>query len=229
MKYQAVIFDLFGTLIDNYGVVEYSSALRETSSILKIQHTDFQRLWDETREKRTTGGFKTLEENLEYICRELNVPAKKFDINLAKMVRWDYMSLALAPRQYAIETLSQLKADGYKVGLISNCSMEVPVIWPVTSFAPFFEVTLFSSVTGMAKPDPRIFQLAAEKLGVATKDCLYVDDDPTNLNAAAGAGMGAVLIKNAEETEHPYEPKPKIDWPGTVVALLPEVLDILVE
>ena len=74
MKYKAVIFDLFGTLVDNPGIVEDASALRETSSILKIPHNDFLKLWNDTAEKRTTGSFKTLEDNLEYICRELKLP-----------------------------------------------------------------------------------------------------------------------------------------------------------
>ena len=229
MKYKAVIFDLFGTLVDNYDYIGYASALRETSSILKLHHEDFMRLWKETAIKRTTGGFKTLEENLVYICRELNVPVKQFDINLARMVRLDYVALSLAPRKYFIETLSQLKTDGYKVGLISNCSMEVPMLWPNTPFAPFFDVPLFSSTTGIVKPDARIFQMAAEQLGVNPEDCLFVDDNSVNLTAAAALGMGAVLYAAPEEVE-PGVPvkKQEIPWEGPSIKSIEETLDMLV-
>jgi putative hydrolase of the HAD superfamily len=230
MKYQAVIFDLFGTLVDIYDLVEYASALRETSSILKIPHDDFAKQWQDTTERRTRGEFKTLEENLEYICRALNMPVINFDIRLAKLVRFDYISLALTPRQYAIEVLSQLKAEGYKVGLISNCSSEPPVIWPHTPFAPFFDVTVFSSVAGIQKPDPRIYQMAMEQLKVKPEDCLYVGDgDSRELTGAAGAGMHPVLISvPIEEGDIPLRSDPKIDdYPCPKITSLPEVLDLL--
>jgi len=230
MKYKAVILDLFGTLVDSYDLIGYTSALRETSSILKLPHEDFIRLWTETTDKRTTGGFKTLEENLEYICRELNVPVKIFDINLAKMVRYDFVSMALAPRKYTIETLSQLKKDGYKVALISNCSMEPPDIWPVTPLAPFFDVTIFSSTCGLTKPDPRIFQMALEKLGLKPEECVFVDDNSNNLNVAVGLGIVSVLITDAEgkEQHHAFEPQTG-GWNGLKIKELPDVLDILEE
>ncbi len=228
MKYKAVIFDLFGTLVDNYDFIGYASALRETSSLLKIPHEDFYRLWTATAEKRTTGVFKTLEENLAYICRELNVPVKEFDINLAKMVRYDYESLALAPRKYTLETLSELKTSGCKIALISNCSMDIPEIWPLTPLAPFFDVTIFSSICGLRKPDPRIFQLAVEQLGVKPEECLFVDDNADNLTAAAGLGIEAVLISAPVEEQDPQVPAPKkSEWDGLTIKEIPEVLDIL--
>jgi putative hydrolase of the HAD superfamily len=235
MKYKAVIFDLFGTLVDGYDLVGYHSALRETSSILKIQHEDFLRLWKDTSDKRTNGTFKNVEENLVYICKELNIPVKQFDINLAKMVRQDYITQGLTPRRYTIETLSQLKTDGYKIGLISNCSPETPAIWPVTPFAPFFDATIFSSKAGLLKPDPRIYLLAAEQLAVKPEECLYVDDNTVNLTAAADTGMTSVLIKGEEDGDTPYRSdmvkpaEPETKWDGPVISALPEVLDILEE
>lgn len=228
-KYKAVIFDLFGTLVDSYDVVGYTSALRETSSLLGIPHEQFIQFWSDTSERRTTGVFKTLEENLGYICRELNVPVKKFDINLAKMVRYDYISLALTPRHNTIEVLSQLKADGYKLALISNCSSEPPDIWPLTPFAPFFDTALFSSVTGILKPDPHIFIMTAEKLGVAPEFCLYIDDAARNLTSAASIGMYSVLFRNPEDADNPYVVKPKEEWDGPAVNSMPEILDLLEE
>jgi len=226
-KYKAVIFDLFGTLVDNYDLVGYASSLRETSSLLKLRHEDFMKLWNDTADKRAIGGFKTMEELLEHICRELDTPVKKFDINLAKMVRYDYISLSLTPRQYAVEILSEIKKHNYKVGLISVCGLETPELWPQTPFVPFFDVTLFSSVTGIRKPDPRVFQTSYEQLGVKPEDCLYVDDTAINLAAAAGAGMSAVLYRNPEETEYPGVVRPKEEWEGPAITSLPEIFDLL--
>lgn len=227
MKYKAVIFDLFGTLVDSYDFLSYASVLRETSSILKIRHEDFLKLWQETEEKRLTGGFKTLEEALEHICRRLDAPVKIFDINLAKMVRYDYLAGTYMPRQYAIETLSEIKKEGLKLALISNCTMETPDFWPNTPFAPFFDAVVFSSACGLLKPDPRIFQLAVEQLGVELQECIFVDDSGNNLAAAKELGITAVQIENLEENEKTHAMAPKGEWNGIKIKDLAELLDIL--
>lgn len=230
MKYQAVIFDLFGTLVDIYYQTDYYSVLREMMSILKTPHDDFMRLWRDTADRRVTGVFKTLEENLEYICRELNIPVSHSQINLAKRVRLDYVALALTPREGAIETLSQLKLDGYKIGLVSNCSAEPPVIWSLTPFAPFFDVTVFSSTAGIQKPDPRIYLMATEQLKVEPKDCLYIGDgDSHELTGAAAVGMNPVLIlATHEDNVSSVRSNAEIDdCPCPRISSLLEVLDLV--
>jgi putative hydrolase of the HAD superfamily len=229
-KYQAIIFDLFGTLVDIYYQPDYYSVLREMMTLLKAPEEGFMKLWHATSDRRVTGGFKTLEENLIYICHELNLAPTAFQIDMARWVRFDYVTLALTPRKYTIETLSQLKTDGYKIGLVSNCSAEPPAIWPQTPFAPFFDVTIFSSVAGIQKPDPRIYQLAIDQLGVKPEDCLYVGDgDSRELTGAAAVGMHPVLIRAVEEdSAEPIRTSSKIDdHPCPVISSLPEVLDLL--
>ena len=229
-KYKAVIFDLFGTLVDIYYQPDYYSVLREMMSILKTPHDDFVKLWRSTADQRVTGLFRTLEENLEYICRELNVPVNSSQIKLAKWVRFDYVALALTPREGAVEVLSHLKSDGYKIGLVSNCSAEPPVIWQNTLFAPFFDVTVFSSTAGIQKPDPRIYLMAAEQLKVKPESCLYIGDgDSHELTGATSVGMHPVLIRAAhEDSAIALRSNPEIEsWRGPVITSLKEVLTLL--
>ena len=47
----------------------------------------------------------------------------------------------------------------------------------------------------MAKPEPAIFHLASERLGVAPGECVFVDDLDENVDAARGVGMRAVLYR----------------------------------
>ncbi|MHB8104868.1 MAG: HAD family hydrolase [Dehalococcoidales bacterium] len=228
MPYKAVIFDLFGTLVDSFKFIDYSQVLRETSSILKIPHDDFMRLWGSTAAQRSIGTFKTLEDNLSYICRELNVPATKSQINLAKMIKYDYVALALTPRPGAIEVLSQIKSGGYKIALVSNCSSEPPVIWPHTAMAPFFDVTVFSATAGIQKPDPRIYLMVTEQVGVKPTDCLYVGDNSSGeLNGALKAGMHPVILLNPEEHEDTHAMDRQDDWQGPAIKSLTEILDLL--
>ena len=68
-----------------------------------------------------------------------------------------YIRQALRPRPDADTTLRQLKEQSYQIGLLSNCSIEIPILWPETAFADLFESHVFSSRERLKKPDPRIF------------------------------------------------------------------------
>ena len=230
MKYKAVIFDLFGTLVESFTRERYYSVLSEMISILKAPKDDFLKLWQATSTHRVTGGFPTLVANLEYICRELKVTVTKTQLNLARWVRFDYVSLALTPWPDTIETLSCLKSSGYKIGLVSNCSTEPPVIWPDTPLAPFFDVTVFSSVAGIQKPDPKIYLMATGKLGVQPQDCLYIGDgDSRELTGAAGVGMHPVLIRvSQEDNMEAVRINPEIDnYQCPTITSLKEVLNLV--
>jgi phosphoglycolate phosphatase-like HAD superfamily hydrolase len=68
MTYDAVIFDLFGTLVDNFAVQDYYHSLSAMAAILGVPSEDFHCLWSETARRRGTGCFATLEANIAHIC-----------------------------------------------------------------------------------------------------------------------------------------------------------------
>ena len=57
-----------------------------------------------------------------------------------------------------------------------------------------FDVIVESSKSGMRKPDPRIYQIACEQLGVAPAVCVYLDDLGVNCKPAAELGMKAIKV-----------------------------------
>ncbi len=59
---------------------------------------------------------------------------------------------------------------------------------------------VISGQEGMRKPDSRMYELGAERAGVAAADCVYVDDLPFNLEPAAQLGMATVHHTSADET-----------------------------
>jgi putative hydrolase of the HAD superfamily len=230
MKYQAVIFDLFGTLVNVFSRAEYENVLDEMIAILKAPRDEFIKEWYRTGKMRATGEYPTLGKNLEYIMRELNTNFTKEQIERATKVRMDYVARALEPKPDAIDTLKQLKSKDYKIALISNCSTEPPVIWPQTPFAQYFDAAVFSSTSGLQKPDPRIYILAAEKLGVKPEDSLYIGDgDGNELTGAAQVGMHPVLIRDINETKQNvmrsgYQGD---TWDGVVINSLSALLNLL--
>ena len=62
MKYKAIIFDLFGTLVDSYSISGYTQLLSDMAFTLDLPKDDFAKLWKETTYERGIGIFKTTEE-----------------------------------------------------------------------------------------------------------------------------------------------------------------------
>jgi FMN phosphatase YigB (HAD superfamily) len=71
MKYQAVIFDLFGTLIDNFSNQSNQKILTEMALVLSLPADDFIKLWVESFDLRATGILPTCEANIEYVSRKI--------------------------------------------------------------------------------------------------------------------------------------------------------------
>jgi 2-haloacid dehalogenase len=65
-------------------------------------------------------------------------------------------------------------------------------------FLDWFESILVSGEVGLIKPDPRIFRLLLESIGRSAADCVYVDDNPTNAEAALALGFDAIHFRDPE-------------------------------
>jgi putative hydrolase of the HAD superfamily len=227
MKYLAVIFDLFGTLADNFSTREYEEALVQMASVLSIPPDDFKRGWYSSSKARNAAAPQNLEDRVEYICAGLGAQREPKQILYAARIRFDYIRQVMKPRWDAVEVLSYIKENGCKLGLISDCSDEIPVIWPETPLASLFDATVFSCLVGFRKPDPRIYQLAAERLSIPVKRCLYIGDGGSQeLSGALRAGMHPVLIRlDAESTEEHLTNREH--WDGLTIHSLKEVLTIV--
>jgi putative hydrolase of the HAD superfamily len=114
-----------------------------------------------------------------------------------------------------------------KLGLISNCSIEIPVLWQETAFAHWIDTPIFSSVARLKKPDPRIFDLACERLGMPAGSCLYVaDGEDYELSAAAKVGLQPVLVRSSREPHHERRQEAQ-EWQGDAIFSLLEVPALL--
>ena len=228
MKYAAVIFDLFGTLVDSFSLQEHEGTLRRMASVLSAPPDDFVRLWFDTFNQRMKGIIPSPADNVEHICRTLGIRPPDTQIKLAAQIRSDMTTRGMTPRADAIEVLSYLKSEGYKTGLITNCSAEVPTIWKDTPFSPLFDVAVFSCSTGLMKPEPGIYQLAIEQLAVEPETCLYVGDGSNReLTGAAQIGMHPVLLRTPDNSDSYQIDAEVTAWDGPTISSLKDVLTLL--
>jgi putative hydrolase of the HAD superfamily len=92
-----------------------------------------------------------------------------------------------------IDAVRQIRDAGYKTALLTNISMEGEAIF--TKLFPvdeLFDVVVDSSKVGMRKPDPAIYKLTCDRLGVTPDRCLFIDDLLCNVEAADALGMQTI-------------------------------------
>jgi len=228
VRYRGVIFDLFGTLIDNFSSAEYEQVLTQMAEIVGAPADGFIRVWRDMVDDRMTGLLPTIAACVSRVCHTLRIEAGPDELGRAARVRLELTRHALAPREGALQTLRRLREKGYKLGLISDCTLEVPALWGETQFACLFDVVVFSCVVGVRKPDPRIYEMACAKLEIRPQHCLYVGDGSNReLSGAASAGMHAVLLRVPHDDPRAWERAEAEEWKGMSVSGLAEVLPLV--
>lgn len=111
-------------------------------------------------------------------------------------------------RPAMVRALDQLASVGYRLACITN---NVPAGHGAGMarsgdardayeqvFARF-EAVIESSKAGVRKPDPRIYQMMCEQLGLAPAQCIYLDDLGINCKPAAALGMAAIKVTSGEQ------------------------------
>ncbi|HUY30604.1 MAG TPA: HAD family phosphatase [Acidimicrobiales bacterium] len=116
------------------------------------------------------------------------------DADVASWTRLDPRSTA------AIEACER---RGWRLALLSNAPAEIARALDATPWFARFEHRLFSCDLRVTKPDPAIFRALLERLGADPSAVTFVDDRPSNVEAAAATGIRAV----------------RYDGPGTIEGL----------
>jgi putative hydrolase of the HAD superfamily len=101
-----------------------------------------------------------------------------------------------------LPVLDLLRASGFRLGLISDCSSELVEDWAATEFAARIDAPVFSWQEGYRKPDPRLYATASARLGVPPDACWYVGDGGSReFQGALAAGMHPIPAAAAHRTD----------------------------
>lgn len=220
MLVRAVVFDLWDTIVD-FDQEQSDALQRRIAERIAVPYERFTEVWysEDLTRRRNVGPIAPC---VTAACETLGVDP---DLDEILALRLEHMRGALVPREGLLETLAVLRERGFRLGLISNCTEEVAGAWAGTTFARFFDVAVFSATAGLAKPDPAIYRLAVDRLGVASEECLFIGDGANDeLRGAEAAGMTPVLI-HRDGSEPIWETVR--DWDGLRITSLPQVLELV--
>ena len=99
------------------------------------------------------------------------------------------------PNEPVIEAVRAVRAAGGKTAVVTNNVRELSTTWrPVLPLDELFDTVVDSCEVGLRKPNPAIYHLTVERLGVAPDRAVLLDDIESNLRGAEAAGLRAIHV-----------------------------------
>lgn len=193
-KIKAFCFDLFDTLADAHRhlVQTESDAAGVPREVWDAAMWEEKLCFD-----RGIGNIKTIREMIDRACDALPVPVPEERRTAAMEARRERLRLAVTeidPR--IVSTIRELKARGYKIGLVSNADVCDEACWPESPVFSCFDDSIFSCDVGLLKPDAAIYRLSLEHLGVLPEEAVFVGDGGSEeLAGAKAAGLRTVCTE----------------------------------
>jgi epoxide hydrolase-like predicted phosphatase len=106
----------------------------------------------------------------------------------------------LEPNERMIQYMRELRDRGYQLAICTNNVREWESRWrTMLPVDEIFDVVVDSAFVGARKPEPRIYEITLERLGVAAESALMVDDVEPNCEAAIGLGIAAVWFRDTQQ------------------------------
>jgi putative hydrolase of the HAD superfamily len=192
MPYRAVIFDIGGVIVGSplhaIAAYEREAGLRAGFVNRVVVDSGSTGAWArlERGELDLAGFYPAFERDCEQAgCR------------LSAQLLMTRVAEAALPRPVMLAAIARIRARGLRAGALTN--NWITEDGSAAGLRTHFDVFVESAVEGLRKPDPRIFVLACERLGVAPAEAVFLDDIGANLKSARGLGMTTIKVLEPEQ------------------------------
>jgi putative hydrolase of the HAD superfamily len=191
MPYRAVIFDLGGVVVGSplHAIAEYERAHELPAGFINrvVVTTAPGGAWSQLER-----GELTLDEFypvFEEDCAQAGC-------RISAHALMERVAAATVPRPAMLVAITRLRAAGLRTAALTNNWIAEGE--GTGALRPYFDVFVESAVVGLRKPDPRIFALACEQLGIAASEAVFLDDIGLNLKAARALGMTTIKVADPD-------------------------------
>lgn len=226
IKYKAVLFDLFGTLVHHCPKESFQQLMYDMASAMNMPLQSFTEQWLATSDKRSIGELD-IPANLQYIAEKNNLERNNFHYQQVVAIRKKFFAERLNPRPETLATLQKIKDKNYKLALISDCGTDIPELFHKTEMCQYFDEIIFSSEAKVKKPNREIYLKALKALNITANEAIFIGDGGSNeLNGADNIGIDAVWLKD-NATEDSFRYNAQTTWHGKAISNLSEINNLI--
>ena len=225
----AVVFDFYGTLTPVSPERSWFDNGARIAAVMGVPAEGLLEVLAETFPERISGSLGGVRQTMAEMACRLNVELSEAQLDEVARLRRETQEQMFALRPEAVTVISELRARGLKIGLVSDCTSELPDAWARLPLAPIVDAPVFSCVERTRKPDPRLFATVAARLQTDPAQILYLGDGGGNeLAGASAAGMRAVHLAGPDwHRDGTHERwRPEFSWTGPVLSSLTELVPL---
>lgn len=192
MKIKAIIFDMDGVLIEAKDW--HYEALNRALGLFGYTISRYDHLV-------TYDGLPT-RQKLEMLTLERGLPRGLHDfINEMKQIyTMEMIYTRCKPVFYHEYALSHIKAMGYRIAVASNSIRQtVEMMMEKSNLAPYMEFMLSNQDVTRAKPDPEIYSVSIQRMGLLPEECMIVEDNQNGIKAAQASGAHVMIVRSVTD------------------------------
>jgi len=186
---KAIAFD-YGGVIE----IKEGNLFKEIVEYLQINLEDWEKVYFSLNHLHNIGN-NSGDEIVALVAKEFGASDKQIfhirnlikDIRKTKKINYEL-----------IEIIKNLKNKNYKIGLLSNNSVNLNQGIKDKNISELFDTVVISGEVGYQKPQSEIFQILAEKLDVNINELIFIDDTKKSLEGAEKIGYVPILYTNNE-------------------------------
>jgi epoxide hydrolase-like predicted phosphatase len=189
MPIKAVIWDIGGVI----GRTEDRGPRAKLADDLGVSYEHLVRLiFSGEQGARAQLGEITVDELFQYVRKELGLAPGEFPDLYARFFAGDRVDYEL------VDFIRSLKPK-YKIGIISNAWGDLHKMLDQWGITDAFDIIVGSGDEGILKPDPKIYKIALERLGVKPEEAVFIDDFNENIEGARKQGINTIHFKNRDQ------------------------------
>lgn len=223
---EAVLLDAGGVLLDlDYDYLRRLIEARHRDvSVVELSREEARARAEVERLVREGGSVgEAWREYFGFILHGVHVPAARHEAIIDSL--WEAhhrIGLWTTPCPGALETVAELKRRGFRLGVVSNAEGRVAQDLDGAGYRGMFETVVDSCLVGVQKPDPAIFRIALERMGLRADRTVYLGDLPAvDVAGSRAAGLSPVLLD-------PHDLYPGADAPRLrSIQELPDLIDLV--
>jgi len=199
----AALIDLYDTLVWS----DWPRWQRALAGRLGVDVSALLMAFDETRPARSIGAFADHDGDIAALLSALTIEPTPDLVGAVRALEERELTNDIHLYADSLPAVQALREHGVRTALVSNCSHNTRAVVERLGLEAAFDAVILSFEVGAQKPEPEIYRLALERLGITKPSrAVFVDDQADYCDGAAAIGMQTRLMLRPREPVEDFAP-----------------------